>query len=255
MNRLERLSTRLSIKGFVEASLLDYPRGEPGAVLFFAGCDARCAYCQASHLVEGLDAQPSIPLREVLKSLVELRRFVRGVTVTGGEVTLLSELGELLRILRSRLGFRIRIDSYGARPERLARWQAEGWVQALAVDVKGPWHRYESIMGQGRISADRVTAISRWIRQLVEDDEVECEFRTTVHPALLSVAEIRATARQVAGAAVYVLQNYKPVPGFQPSLQNQPPYDDSLLRELAGEFRKQGLVRQCYLRGFEQDDP
>ena len=67
--------------------------------------------------------------------------------------------------------------------------------------------------------------------------------------------DIKETARQIRGAAVYVLQNYRCVPGFDPSLEAQQAYSDDLLRQLASEIRREGIVRRCILRGFESDDP
>ena len=103
------------------------------------------------------------------------------------------------------------------------------------------------------MSSDDVRRTAAWIRQLVADDRVVCEFRTTVHPELLTLDEIKQTARQIRGAELYVLQNYKPVPGFMPSLQWQRGYGEETLRQLADNIRREGIVRRCIVRGYEGD--
>jgi len=250
-----RIRRALPIKGFIEVSLIDFPFGQPGAVVFLAGCDARCGYCQASHMVANAGRIPSIPLEAVLEALEDLQGFVKGVTVTGGEVSLYPSLPEMLLDPLRRLRLAVKIDTYGARPERIDTWLENGFIQYLAVDLKGPWDRYPDIIGR-RLSANQLNGIRSWIRRIAEPRfRIPCEFRTTVHPDLLSRGEIVDTARQIEGAAVYVLQNYKPVPGFNPDLQSRSGYAAETLRELACEIRQRGIVGRCFVRGFEQDDP
>lgn len=247
-------SGRLHIKGFIEASLIDYPLGEPGSVVFLGGCNARCVYCQASHMVDGAGRGiPSIKLKAVVDCLKELRGFVKGVTVTGGEPTLYERLPELLLRPLRQMGFKIKVDTYGPVPDRVDTWIKGGVVQCLGVDIKGPWSQYQKIT-QLPFTSEHLKRMGEWVRSLIRRPwAVTCEFRTTVHPALLTVDEIFETAEQVRGAKVYVLQNYKPVSGFDPSLQSKPCYSPDTLREVARAIQDHRIVRRCFVRGFERD--
>ena len=247
------MAKTLPIKGFIEASLIDFPLGQPGSVIFIAGCDARCPYCQASHLVEGFDRIPTIPLESILASLAELRSFIKAVTVTGGEVTLYPELPTILLGPLRDMGFNCNIHTYGARPDRIDSWIRQGYVQALNIDIKGPWRKYKDILNRP-IDAKFLTAMQAWVQKIMRDSRLlSVEYRTTVHPSLLTIEEIIETAEQIRGAEMYILQNYKPVPGFDPSLQYQPSYSIETLREVANQIQEQGIVRHCLVGGFMYD--
>lgn len=244
----------LPIKGFLEVSLIDFPLAEPGSVIFLGGCNARCVYCQASHMVDSAGRGiPSIELKAVLACLEELRGFVKGVTVTGGEATLYERLPELLLHPLRQMGFKIKVDTYGPIPERVDVWIKQGFVQCLGVDIKGPWSRYHKIT-QLPFTSGHLQKINKWVRALISRPwVVTCEFRTTVHPSLLSIDDIFETAEQVRGAEVYVLQNYKPISGFDPSLQSKPLYSLDILREVARAIQDRRIVQRCFVRGFERD--
>jgi pyruvate formate lyase activating enzyme len=242
----------LPIKGFIEASLIDYPMGKPGSVIFIAGCDSRCPPCQASHLVENHHQLASITVQEVLAALSELKGFIQGVTVTGGEVTIHKNLAEsLLRPLLD-MDYQIKLHTYGARIDRLSKWIKQGFVHALAVDIKGPWSRYEYLLGR-KVSKHDILALQVWVNSLIKCAQIPSEFRTTVHPRLLSTDEIMTTARQVTNAEFYILQNYSPVPGFDPSLQDGPFYSYNELRDLSSKIQNAGIVKHCFVKGFEKD--
>jgi pyruvate formate lyase activating enzyme len=180
------------------------------------------------------------------------------VTITGGEVSLYSNLAETLLVPVRKKGFKIKIDTYGPEPERVQQWIDAGLVQALGIDVKGPWSKYPEILKRS-FDQSHLLRIRRWIRYLVEQ-ELAClsnglmvEFRTTVHPSLISIQDIFQTAEQIRGASLYVLQNYRPVPGCDESLQRTPSYSLQQLREVAHTIQQKGIIKRCFVRGFEQD--
>lgn len=245
--------SKLPVKGFVEVSAIDFPAGQPGAVIFIAGCELRCPYCQAAHFVEKTDSLPSIQVDELVAALDNLRDFVQGVTITGGEAAIHTCLGELLQVIKE-MGFPIKIDSHGLNHRLLDDWISAGLVDALAIDIKGPWHRYSDLVGRP-IDMSRLRELASWLRKVIDHNVVSCEFRTTVHKALHSEEDLLDTARQVCGAPAYVIQPYKKVPGFDPGLREAVDYGAEELRELSRQIRELGIVGRCYVRGYECDDP
>ncbi len=242
--------SRIPIKGFLEVTALDYPFGAPGAVLFLGGCNLRCRYCQAAHLVTNMGALPSIALEDVAAALTELRGFVQGVTVTGGEPTVHPGLKALLRFLKE-LGFLVKLDTWGNAPDATMGWIGEGLIDALAIDVKGPLDRYHEVV-QRPLAPEHVASLRQWFGRLAREISIPVEFRTTVHRSVLSEEALFETARQIAGAEVYVLQPYKKVPGFDPGLMEQDSYSDGTLRGIAQRIEMDGIVQRCYVRGFER---
>ena len=71
------------IRGFVESTLLDW-EGKLAAVVFLPGCNFRCAYCHARHLLVPTPGEETIPLEAVLLNLRRQRGWLDGVVISGG---------------------------------------------------------------------------------------------------------------------------------------------------------------------------
>jgi len=194
------------IKGFHSSSLLDWA-GRLSAVLFLPGCNFRCPFCHAAHLVLCSENLDSIPYGQVEWFLRSRRSWVDGVVISGGEPTLWGEgLDELTGRIRA-LGYEIKLDTNGSSPETLERLIRLELIQAVSMDLKGPLdERYHLAAGR-RVD---LTAIRRSIEILCASS-LEVEFRTTVCPSLHSPQDIADTAKAVAGGRFpYVLQGFRP---------------------------------------------
>jgi pyruvate formate lyase activating enzyme len=217
------------IKGFLDSSFVDWP-GKVAAVVFLPGCNFRCPYCHNHRLVLAPDDLETVPLAVVLARLEELRGWVDGVCVTGGEPTLHPGLKALLSVFRSR-GLAVKLDTNGSRPEVIAELLAGGSVDAVAVDIKAPLELlpYRRNAGPG---ADPEAVRESLARLAVSGLPVE--IRTTVHPALLSREEMlraaagagRALAPHRGSAPVrYTLQRARNDETLDAALAASPPLD------------------------------
>jgi pyruvate formate lyase activating enzyme len=146
-----------------------------------------------------------------------------GVVFTGGEPTLQEALPAAIADVRE-LGFRVGLHTGGQFPERLARVLPE--VDWVGLDVKAPWALYDRITGvAGSGSAARESL------SLVVASGVPFEVRTTVHPGLLSRADLQVLADELVSAGVrhYAIQGYRPqggagdLPNASLSSANLPP--------------------------------
>ncbi len=237
------------IKGFTEISLTDYPLGNPGAILFFAHCPLRCKYCQAAHLVDSHHLLPSLSFKQILRTLEELQDIVKGITITGGEASVLPQMDLILKTIKA-MGFKIKLDTYGANIPLIESWINNHIIDMLALDVKGPWEKY-TLITQRPWGQAQLNQLRDWIKQIIKDNPIEYELRTTVHKKLLSKQDLFFLANELDGASLWVLQNYKPVPGFDNSLQQDLTYSDAELNGITKIIRKNTNIN-CYLRGYEK---
>ncbi|MFH1609873.1 MAG: anaerobic ribonucleoside-triphosphate reductase activating protein [Candidatus Bipolaricaulota bacterium] len=127
-------------------SLIDYP-DKVAAVVWTIGCNLRCPFCYNAELVlPELARLPRLSEEKVLGRLRERTGFLDGLVVTGGEPTLHPDLPGFLREVKA-LGFRVKLDTNGTRPDVLARLLREGLLDYVALDVKAPFALYPEFTG------------------------------------------------------------------------------------------------------------
>lgn len=138
------------VRGFQPVSLCDWP-GKTTAVLFLGGCNLRCPTCHNAGLAFRPGEEVPVDRDLVLDYLVERRRWLDGLVVTGGEPTIHAGSGLLgwLRDLRGATGLAVKLDTNGMEAGVSRVLLATGLVDVLAVDVKGPVGKYPELTGGG----------------------------------------------------------------------------------------------------------
>lgn len=182
---------KVEIKGFIETSFVDWP-GKMAAVAFLPGCNYRCPYCHNHRLLTEPAVFSTWPLGDILKRLEELRRWVDGVVVTGGEPTIHPGLAGLLEAFRA-AGWPVKLDTNGSNPEAIRSLLEKKLVTAVSLDVKAPLEPIP-YRRNGGIGADPGQVIETL--KVLADHELPVELRTTVHPKLLSLDELHRLAAQ-----------------------------------------------------------
>ena len=161
------------IQGLQKLTLLDYPE-KLACTVFTAGCNFRCPFCHNASLVRGTGEEPMAE-EDFFAFLQSRRGILEGVCVTGGEPTLHHDLPELLRQIRS-LGFSVKLDTNGSRPEVLKSLAAQKLVDYVAVDAKNGPEYYAQTVGTERLD---MAALEESLRFLIEGN-VDYELRTTL---------------------------------------------------------------------------
>ena len=231
----------MQIKGFIENTLIDW-EGRVAAVLFVPGCNFRCAYCHASHLLNPDASDESIPIEHVLSSLLRNRGWIDGVVISGGEPTLHKGLRKLVDLFHDS-DIPVKLDTNGSRPGVLAELLENNLLGYVAMDVKAPLdYRYGEVASAPVNTED----IRESIEMLIASD-IDYEFRTTVCPTQLDAPEIEGIGQAVRGAKAYILQTFRPVNCLDPSLEEVKPYTGDKMRELAKVASK--YVQRCMVRG------
>ena len=134
----------MKICGLQKTTLLDFP-GHVAATVFTGGCNFRCPFCHNSDLL-GNDAEVIYTDEEVLKFLAKRKGILEGVAITGGEPTLQPDLREFILRVRE-LGYRIKLDTNGSRPDVLKSLCEEGLIDYVAMDIKTCKERYPEVTG------------------------------------------------------------------------------------------------------------
>jgi pyruvate formate lyase activating enzyme len=215
----------IPIKGLEKSSLIDYP-GKVSAVVFLGGCNFLCPFCHNRELVIGQDRLPIIPEKEVLDLLTERKKWLDGVVITGGEPGIHRELPEFLKKIKG-LGYPVKLDTNGTNPDMLKELIGNGQLDYVAMDVKGPLAKYDSICGMPVDTRN----ISESIRLIISSG-IAHEFRSTVLPALHSREDVEEMARMVNGGRKFWLQQFRPRNTLDPEFMKERPFTREEMLEL-----------------------
>jgi pyruvate formate lyase activating enzyme len=232
----------MRFKGWVKSSLLDYP-GQIATSLFCGGCNFRCPNCQNADLVLRPDELVDVQEGEIGAFLERRRGLVDAVVLSGGEPTLQPDLLSFAARLRA-MGFLVKLDTNGYRPDVLQAAIAAQAVDYVAMDVKAPPARYALAAG---VEVD-VRRIQRSV-DLLRAGKVAYEFRTTVVPGLLEEEDILQIAQWIAGAQQYYLQQFSPHGTLDPDLSRRAPYPPARIQKMADLSRR--WVMRVGVRGVE----
>ena len=210
----------MRIGGLNSFSLSDFP-GHVAAVVFTQGCNFRCPYCHNGSLipmnpstgVSGRQTDELIPLEEVFLFLEKRRTQLNGVVVSGGEPTLQSDISLFFHRVRS-MGYQIKLDTNGSRPEALAELLLEGLVDFIAMDIKAPLELYDRLTGVCAPKEQLEESIA-----LIARSGIDHEFRTTVVEPLLSEDDLQAIQAMVPHGSRHRLQEFRPENALDPVLR------------------------------------
>jgi len=194
------------VRGMEPVSLCDWP-GKISCVLFMGGCNLRCPTCHNASLAWQWKTLPVLDRQTVLADLRKRKRWLDGITVSGGEPTCVDGLDQVLADL-AQVGLPVKLDSNGSAPDVLERLLTDGLVQTLAIDVKGPWDMYARLTGQ-RMDGDDAKQALEMIFSLARRHPGQVYFRCTKVPDL-SAADLETTRRQVPQELPLVFQEFVP---------------------------------------------
>lgn len=191
----------MNIQGVQKLTLLDFP-GQVACIVFTGGCNLRCPFCHNAGLVRTPLAEEN-QTATVLEYLSGRRGMLDGVCITGGEPLLQPDLLDFMQKVRD-MGYRIKLDTNGLLPRRLAAVLESGLVDYVAMDVKSSPEGYAAAAG----SEVDIAAIDESIC-LLRGSGVDHEFRTTAVKGIHTVADFEAIGRWLAGPQVkYFIQGF-----------------------------------------------
>jgi len=232
----------IEIGGLQKTTLIDYP-GRVAATVFLIGCNFRCPFCYSAELVlpEKIKEQPRIPEDVFFDFLKERKGLLEGVVVCGGEPTINKDLPDFLKKIKE-YGFLIKLDSNGSNPEVLKKLINEKLIDYIAMDVKAPKEKYEKAVG---VKIDK-EKIEKSIN-LLKEEGVDYEFRTTVVSKIHSKEDIVKIAKWIGPANRYYLQIFRAEKTINPEFENITSYPDEFFSETKKEISH--FFKVCEIRG------
>ena len=161
------------ICGLQKMTLLDFP-GKIACTVFLGGCNFRCPFCHNSELFMG-KPEKLMEDEEFFRFLSTRKGLLDGVCVSGGEPTLYKDLPAFLAKIK-KLGFMVKLDTNGYRPEILKALVEQKLVDYVAMDVKNSPAMYAKTVG---LESMNLCAVEESLRFLIEGN-VDYELRTTL---------------------------------------------------------------------------
>ena len=191
----------MDFSGWEKLSLLDFDE-HITTTLFFAGCDMRCPFCHNSSLVIHPNQAPKIPWSEIRDYLEKRKNVVDAVCVSGGEATLMPDLLDKLSEIKL-MGYKIKLDTNGTRPEVLRLAVQQGLLDYVAMDIKNSREKYSSTAGIEMNLRDINESIA-----FLKGNEVDYEFRTTIMEEFHEADDFESIGMWLEGCKRYFLQRY-----------------------------------------------
>lgn len=187
--------------------------GNVSLVVFFAGCNFRCPYCQNSSLIP-LDSGEDVELESIRKRIeanMEPVPQLDAVVFTGGEPLIqpkgVLEVGRMVK----ELGLKLMLDTNGSIPSVVESLLKAEVLDRVALDIKAPLtpEDYKIVAG---LSGD-YEYIVEGVRATLDvccNYGVEVEARTTVAPKISDDTDfIRHIAKELRDRCdVYYLQQF-----------------------------------------------
>ncbi|MGZ3634534.1 MAG: anaerobic ribonucleoside-triphosphate reductase activating protein [Syntrophales bacterium] len=191
------------IGGLQKVSLIEYP-GKIGAIAFTQGCNFRCPYCHNPELVDPDLYRECLSEEGVLSFLHKRKGKLDALTITGGEPTIQVDLLDFIKCVKN-IGYLIKLDTNGSCPEVLERLIGGRLVDYIAMDIKGPLHKYRTVT-RSKIDEDKI----RQSIEIIMKSGMPYEFRTTVPKRLLDVDDLLEMGMLLKNAGSYILQQFIP---------------------------------------------
>ena len=186
--------------GLQKLTLLDYP-GLVACTVFSCGCNFRCPFCHNGSLVTA-DDRALLPAEEVFSFLKKRTGILDGVCFTGGEPLLHAEILDFAAQAKA-LGYKVKLDTNGSFPDRLAEALASKVVDYVAMDIKNSPAKYAVTCG----NEAALPLVERSV-ELLRSGQTAYEFRTTVTGDLHESSDFAAIGQWISGAPQYFLQPF-----------------------------------------------
>jgi len=194
----------LRLGDYLSPTTVDWP-GKCAMIVWFAGCNFRCHYCQNASIVPPGSGK-ECPLDNLKSAIDDNIVWIDGVVFSGGEPTLQEEaLTELSAHVKGKKRG-VLVDTNGSVPEVLERMLGRGLVDHVSLDLKASPQRYPDVTGASPAAAARALESFK----LSLGSKAVTEVRTTVVPGLVGAKDIESIGKLIKDCDVYYLQQFRP---------------------------------------------
>ncbi|HEX7586636.1 MAG TPA: anaerobic ribonucleoside-triphosphate reductase activating protein [Patescibacteria group bacterium] len=228
------------IGGFQKLTLIDYP-GKLATTVFTVGCNFRCPFCHNPELVDLKLVHNEESEKEFFKFLKARKGKLEGVCITGGEPLIQPDIINFIKKIK-KLGFLVKLDTNGARPDLLKKIIDARLVDYIAMDIKNQLKFYDKTTNT-KTDRDRI----KLSVDLIMHSRIPYEFRTTAVPGLHFEKDFAEIAKWIKGAPAYYLQEYREGKILDPSLKKKTKGKtlnlENIKKKIEKNFGKVGIRR------------
>jgi pyruvate formate lyase activating enzyme len=187
--------------GFQKNSLIDFP-GKISSVVFTKGCNFKCPYCHNPELISFEKDEFIVDTDEIFDFLKKRKGFIDAVVITGGEPCLQKDIIDFAKKIKN-LGFLLKLDTNGSRPEVVEKLLKENLLDLIAMDIKTLFNNYDDLTNEKNMEEKLKTSVS-----LIMNSGVDYYFRTTCAPPFVTKENFSEVIAQIKGAKKYVIQKF-----------------------------------------------
>ena len=236
--------SQVKIGGLQKFTLLDYP-GLSACTIFLSGCNYKCPFCHNRDLVFIPENVTYLSGEEVFDFLKKRRGLIDGVCISGGEPLLQDDLIPFFKKIK-KLGYKIKLDTNGAYPEKVKELVDEKLIDMVAMDIKNTKEKYAETVGMNEESFN-IKPIEETIEYL-KKNSIDYELRTTVVKELHTKEDLVEIAKWIAPCEKYYLQPF--VDSGNIIQEGLTSYSDEELQKLLKAVQE--IIPTAQLRGFKE---
>lgn len=141
----------------------------------------RCLYCYNPEIVNG---KGSISFEKTLSFLHSRKNLLDAVVFSGGECLLHKNILSLIEEVK-KMGFLVKVDTNGSKPEILQQLIKNKWIDYVALDFKAMPSHFE------KITQSKLFSPFEQSLQLLIKNDFPFEVRTTVHSDLIAEKDMK----------------------------------------------------------------
>jgi len=230
------------IGGLHKSSLIDYP-GKISCVVFLSGCNFDCPYCHNPELAKGRSLSHGYLSEDLIFDFLGNRKgFLDGVVISGGEPTLQKGLISFCEKIRL-MGYPVKLDTNGSRPEVIKKLIDEDLVNYIAMDIKTDPSHYTPLIKDDSSTDDIFLSV-----RIIKESNIDYEFRTTCVKSLINKSTIENMSCLIKDSKLYALQQFSKTDVLHPELfkDNSDIYQDYELMDLKSVANQ--WVNECIVR-------
>lgn len=159
--------------------MLDFPN-KSACIFWYAGCNMRCLYCYNPEIVLGKGV---VTFPEAISFLESRKGLLDAVVFSGGECLIHKNIIEQITAVKA-MGFLVKLDTNGSRPDVLKQLVAEHSIDYVALDFKAIKNRFQYITQSSLFLSFEQSF------QILQKGLIPFEIRTTYHSELIAVEEL-----------------------------------------------------------------
>lgn len=237
----------MRIGGILDMSTIDW-YGNVSLVVFFAGCNFRCPFCQNSSLLP-LDSGQEVDA-DYIKQRTEVGRYLLdSVVITGGEPLLQPEGIRIIAEIAREFSLKLCLNTNGSIPSVMQSLLEASLIDRVALDIKAPFTQedYTKVIG---VKGEELYRKVEKTLEICNTFGIELEARTTVAPGISDDPKfIKKIASAIEGRFdAYYLQQFDNLGDIlDPKLKSTPPPSRKTMQKLAQVALAVGL-KNVYIK-------